>query len=153
MVILSEVTLIRVDLNYYFGVAAKKSSQKSYQNPPKWLPNRSTSVLFFGVGSMLGGLWEGLEANLAQDKMVSRLQKSKFWSSLGGNHGDQNRWKTILKKYFKCFYELFFETIWNQQEGILNQHESNLRSTWINMRTDWGQLEATWKQLEAIQSI
>ena len=30
--ILSELTLRRVDLNYYFGVAAKKSIQKSYQN-------------------------------------------------------------------------------------------------------------------------
>ena len=33
--ILSELTLRRVDLNYYFGVAAKKSNQKSYQHPSK----------------------------------------------------------------------------------------------------------------------
>ena len=104
---------------------------------------------------VLGACWEvsGRVWRPTWLKMVSRLQKSKFWSSLGGNHGDQNRWKTILKKYFKCFYELFFQTIWNKQVGILTQHESNLRSTWINLRIDCGQLEATWNQLEAIQNI
>ena len=63
--ILSELTLRRVDLNYYFGVAAKKSNQNSYQHPSKWFPNRSLRLLIFGVGSILGGLWESLEANLS----------------------------------------------------------------------------------------
>ena len=39
---------------------------KSVQNPPKWLPNRSIKLSIFGVGSILGDLWERLGANLAQ---------------------------------------------------------------------------------------
>ena len=36
------------------ALAAKKSSQKSCQNPPKWLPNRSTRL----SERVLGASWE-----------------------------------------------------------------------------------------------
>ena len=49
----------------FFWSCNEKSIQKPYQNQPKWLPNRSTKLSIFGVDSILGGLWEGLEPNLA----------------------------------------------------------------------------------------
>ena len=88
--------------------------------------------------------WEHLGRPLGESgsqlvsKMVPRPKTSKFWPSLGGNHGDQNRWKSILKKYFKCFYEFF-----------LKPFRTSKRTSWTNMSPTWGQLESTWEQIEA----
>ena len=86
-------------------------------------------------------------------KTVLRPQKWKFWPSLGGHLGGQNRSKIEFKAILKVIFFDIFSRIdfwrhlepawghlgptWAQLEANLSQLEANLTPTWANLRPTW----------------
>ena len=105
-----------------------------------------------------------LEASMKQisfkfdgSRTVLRPQKWKFWPSLGGHLGGQNRSKIEFEAILKVmFFDIFswidfwrhLEPAWGHLGPTWVQLEPNLRPTWHQLEPTWGQLDPTRSDLK-----